>query len=179
MKYKGDTLIKTICLLVYYLFAQYLPQSGRIFNIGGLLRRYLCQKIFLKCGEKVNIERKAYFGNGANICIGSYSGIGVNAIIPNDTIIGDYVMMGPNCYILSQNHAFDRVDIPMGLQGFTETKRTIIEDDCWIGRDVLMTPGRHISQGSIIAARCCLTKDFPPFSVVGGNPSKFIKQRNI
>lgn len=85
--------------------------------------------------------------------------------------------MGANCYILPHNHAFDRTDIPMCQQGFNEKKQTIIEDDVWIGRDVLMTPGRHISKGSIIAGGCVLCKDFPEYSIVGGNPSKFIKSR--
>ena len=52
-----------------------------------------------------------------------------------------------------------------------------IEDDVWIGRNVLMTPGRHIAKGSIIAAGCVLTKDFPEYSIIGGNPGKFIRSR--
>ena len=86
-------------------------------------------------------------------------------------------MMGPNCYIFSINHETSRTDIPMRLQGNTAPKYTIIEDDVWIGRNVLMTPGRHIAKGSIIAAGCVLTKDFPEYSIIGGNPGKFIRSR--
>lgn len=85
--------------------------------------------------------------------------------------------MGPNCFILSQNHDFSRTEIPMRLQGFRERARTIIEDDVWIGRDVLMTPGRTIKRGTIIGARCLLCKDFPEYSIVGGNPSRLIRYR--
>ena len=53
----------------------------------------------------------------------------------------------------------------------------IIGNDVWIGRDVHMTPGRTIADGSIIAMCAVLTKDFPPYSVVGGNPAKLIKSR--
>ena len=53
----------------------------------------------------------------------------------------------------------------------------IIGNDVWIGRDVHMTPGRTIADGSIIAMASVLTKDFPPYSVVGGNPAKLIKSR--
>lgn len=101
----------------------------------------------------------------------------MNACIPGNTKIGNDVMMGPNCYILPHNHSFDRTDIPMRKQGFTEKKQTIIEDDVWIGRDVTMTPGRIIKKGSIIAACAVLTKDFPEYSIVGGNPAKFLKSR--
>lgn len=85
--------------------------------------------------------------------------------------------MGHNCYILSQNHRFDDLSLPMGNQGYILGKQTIIEDDVWIGRDVLMTTGRTVKKGLIIAARCVLTKDFPEYSIVGGNPSKLIRSR--
>lgn len=64
-------------------------------------------------------------------------------------------MRGPNCFIFSSNHSFDRVDIPMMLQGTTNRKKTYIEDDVWIGRNVTMTSGRYIKKGTIVGA-CCL-----------------------
>jgi maltose O-acetyltransferase len=164
---------KYILLVLYYYFARFLP-SGKF---GKFVRYHICKRIFKKCGNNVNVERLATFGKGFNIEIGDNSGIGINAHIPNNTIIGNNVMMGPNVYILSGNHEFGRTDIPMIEQGLQLDKRTFIEDDCWIGRNVLMTPGRTIKKGSIIAAGCVLCKDFPEYSIVGGNPSKLIKSR--
>ena len=168
---------KIICLVIYYSFARFLPKSHTCFNIGGAVRYMLCKHIFKKCGKDVNIERGAWFGTGANLEIGDCSGIGINAHIPSDTIIGKYVMMGPNCFILDVNHKIDDTDIPMALQGHSIRKTTIIEDDVWIGRSVSMTPGRYISKGSVVAMNCVLTKDFPAYSIIGGNPSKLIKMR--
>ena len=133
--------------------------------------------IFKKCGKNVNVERYANFGSGRNIEIGDNSGLGINCCIPSNTIIGKNVMMGPNCYILPHNHAFERTDIPMIEQGNTPKLQTIIEDDVWIGRNVTMTPGRILKKGSIIGACAVLTKDFPEYSIVAGNPAKFIKSR--
>lgn len=65
----------------------------------------------------------------------------------------------------------------MMFQGMTVRKTTIIGEDVWIGQNVTMTPGRHIARRSIIAVGCVLTKDFPEYSVVGGNPSKLLKSR--
>ena len=166
-----------ICLALYYGFAQFLPKSNTFFNVGGGIRYCLCKHIFKKCGKHVNIERKAFFASGIDIEIGDYSGIGINAHIPNGTIIGDYVMMGPNCFILDVNHKVSDVDTPMCFQGHVPKKITRIGNDVWIGRDVHMTPGRTIADGSIIAMGAVLTKDFPPYSVVGGNPAKLIKSR--
>lgn len=86
-------------------------------------------------------------------------------------------MMGPNCYIFSNSHKTDRTDIPILKQGSTKNKQTIIGNDVWIGRDVIMSPGRHISDGTIIGMRTVLTKDFPPYSVVGGAPCRLLKKR--
>ena len=81
--------------------------------------RYVCCKhIFKYCGKNVNIERKAFFASGSNLCIGDNSGLGINAFVPADTIIGKNVMMGPDCYILGANHESKRLDIPMIHQGF-------------------------------------------------------------
>lgn len=175
------SLKKMFYLFIYYSFLYYLPSSVCIISpIGKLSRklRYLCcRRIFRYCGENVNIERKANFGSGLNIEIGDNSGIGINASIPSNTVIGRNVMMGPNCYILAMNHIFDKTEIPMITQGFSTKKTTYIGDDVWIGRDVLMTPGRVVKRGSIVAAGCVLCKDFPEYSIVGGNPSVLIKTR--
>lgn len=172
---------KTFYLLLYYLFLQYLPESNfRIRLIGRLsrkLRAWCCSHIFEYCGKNINVHQRAYFGNGSKIRLGDNSGLGRNCYVPNNLVVGDNVMMGPNCYILLQNHRTDDIKTPMIFQGMAEPKQTIIEDDVWIGRNVLMTPGRHIRKGSIIAGACVLCKDFPEYSVVGGNPSKLIKSR--
>lgn len=168
---------KLVCLMLYYGFAQYLPKSNTYGNVGGVIRYALCKHTLKKCGKHVNIERKAFFASGIDIEIGDYSGIGINAHIPNGTIIGNYVMMGPNCFILDVNHDISDTTRPMCQQGMTEKKITRIGNDVWIGRDVHMTPGRTISDGSVIAMRSVLTKDFPPYSIVGGNPAKLIRYR--
>lgn len=164
-------------LSLYYSFAIYLPDSNGPIKWGTKVRRYVCKRIFKKCGKGVMIHRGAHFGIGINIEIGDYSDIGVNAVIPSDTVIGDYVLMAPNCYIFASNHEFSDTSIPIKRQGVTEKKKTIIGNDVWIGRNVTMTPGRHIKDGTIIGACCVLTKDFPEYSIVGGNPSKLIRSR--
>lgn len=167
------------CLMFYYGVCRYLPVSYNIL-LGGVakrLRYFCCKNIFKKCGRNVNVERMACFGSGLEIEIGDNSGLGINCNVPSNTIIGSNVMMGPNCYILARNHKFDRVDVPMCEQDFLPNQQTFIDDDVWIGRDVLMTPGRTIKRGSIIAGGCVLCKDFPDYSIIGGNPSRLIRSR--
>lgn len=54
---------------------------------------------------------------------------------------------------------------------------TVIGNDVWIGRESVIMPGVKVGDGSIIAAYSIVTKDIEPYSVVGGNPAKFIKKR--
>ena len=158
-------------------FVTFLPVLRKWGGVSSKLRNWTCRHIFEYCGKNVNIEKGAWFGRGTRLHIGDNSGLGINCVIPDGSIIGNDVMMGPNCYIHGLNHCFERTDIPMRLQGFTQCKPVTIDDDVWIGRDVTIMVGRHIAKGSIIAANCVLTKDFPEYSIVGGNPGKLIRNR--
>ena len=87
-------------------------------------------------------------------------------------------MMAPKVHIVANNHYFSNTDKPMCFQGSPNNKPvTVIEDDCWIGVRVIMTPGRHVKKGTIVAAGAVLTKDFDEYSIVGGNPAKLIRKR--
>ena len=173
----NQTITARICLCLYYGFAIYLPQSYKYRGIPGKIRRALCKKIFYKTGKSFNIEKGAKFGNGRLVEIGDYSGIGINCTVPNNIVIGNYVMMGPNCYILDSNHQFKDTSIPMMFQGYTQKKKTIIEDDVWLGVNVTMTAGRHLCKGTIVGAGSIVTKDFPEYSIIGGNPAKLLRLR--
>ncbi|MFO0936388.1 MAG: Vat family streptogramin A O-acetyltransferase [Gemmataceae bacterium] len=54
---------------------------------------------------------------------------------------------------------------------------TIIGNDVWIGYDALLMPGVKVGDGAIIAAGAVVTSNVPPYTIVGGNPAKPIKQR--
>lgn len=166
-------------LIIYYGLARFLPGSYTFFfgRLSMIFRRFVCKHIFAYCGSNVNIDRMVTFGSGFRIRIGNNSGMGAHSVIDSNIIIGENVMMGPRCYILTENHCTERTDIPMCQQGYSIRKQTVIGNDVWIGREVLFTPGRTIKDGCIIAARTCLCKDFPEYSVVGGNPARVIKTR--
>ena len=179
MNLKGHTISikQLICLVLYYTIAKRLPDSNGGIKFGTRYRGFLCKRIFKKCGKHIMVHKNANFGIGIDIEIGDNSDLGINCVVPNGTIIGSNVLMAPNCYIFPYNHKFDDITIPIRSQGKTERKITVIGDDVWIGRNVTMMPGRTIKKGSIIGACCVLTKDFPEYSVVGGNPSRLLKTR--
>lgn len=172
-------LFRAFWLAIYYGFGYWLPNSylpifGKPSN---WIRVHCVRHIFAKCGKIRTINRKVDFHKGTYIEMGDESGIGAHCDIPEDLIIGKHVMISRNVFILNRNHKFDRIDIPINDQGFYDSKQTIIEDDVWIGLRSILTPGRRVRKGTIVAMGSVLTKDFPEYSIVGGNPSKLIKSR--
>lgn len=171
-KVLGYILLKTI--------GQLLPAANcriRILGIAGKKFRAICGKMFLNsCGDNVNIYKNTLISS--RVELGSNSDIGYKARIQGKCIIGQYVMMGPECQIWTINHAHSSIDIPMGLQGAEQEKPVIIEDDVWIGSRVIILPGVTIGRHSIIGAGAVVGKSIPEYSVAVGNPAKVIKRRN-
>ena len=169
-------LIRAFAILTYDLIAVHLPASHQKWSFGAKRLRAFCARHMLtSCGENVNVERHARFGRG--VTLGDRSGIGINASIGEQTHIGSDVMMGPDCVIYTRNHRFDRLDIPMREHGYGPVEPVEIGDDCWIGGRVTILPGVHVGNGAVIAAGAVVTKDVPPYAVVGGVPAKIIYNR--
>lgn len=87
-------------------------------------------------------------------------------------VIGNRVQFGPNVSIYSAGHdtsVLSRIK-------FVEFGHPVfIEDDCWIGGNVVILPGVRIGKGSTVGAGSVVTKDIPPYSVAVGNPCKVRK----
>lgn len=161
-------------LRIYNLFGRGLPISYE-FKPAKIIRYYLGSKIIEDIGKNVNIEKGAKFTS--RVKVGDNSGLGINCNLVGDILIGKDVMMGPEVSIYTTNHAHDKINIPMNLQGYTESKPVIVEDDVWIGTRVIILGGVKIGKGSIIGAGSVVTKSIPPYSIVAGNPAKIIKSR--
>jgi virginiamycin A acetyltransferase len=54
---------------------------------------------------------------------------------------------------------------------------TVVGNDVWIGYDALIMPGVKIGDGAVVAARAVVTRDVPPYAVVGGNPATVLRRR--
>lgn len=170
-------IIRIGVILFYELIAKNLPFSYSKFNLGQLyLRRWVLKNLSPKVGTNVNLERKVWIINWNNVEIGNNSGIGMNSRI-GSVQIGNNVLMGPECCILTNDHEFSDTTIPMNCQGYKGEAKVIIEDDVWIGQRVIILPGVRIGQGSIIGAGSVVTKNVESYSIIGGNPAKLIRSR--
>lgn len=149
-------------------------QLGHTWKIPYAIRWCAGKLYFEHCGKRVDIGRKTKLSS--QLSIGDYSGIGGYAHIHGEVQIGSYVMMAANCAFIAENHNFDRLDIPMGAQGSVKS-RIVIGNDVWIGYRVTVLAGVTVGDGAVIAAGAVVTKDVPPYAVVGGVPARVIKYR--
>ena len=81
--------------------------------------------------------------------------------------------MSQGAYLCTASH-----DISDSLNPLV-TAPIIIEDQAWVAADAFVSMGVTVGQGAVIGARACVFKDVEPWTVVGGNPAKFIKRREI
>ncbi|RXK81794.1 acyltransferase [Filimonas effusa] len=129
-------------------------------------------------GTKAVIEDFCTINNGVGaVSIGNHSLVGMSNVIIGPVSIGNNVIMAQNIVASGLNHTYTDVTLPIQAQNVT-TAPIVIEDDCWIAANVVITAGVTIGKHSVIAGGSVVTKDIPPFSVAAGNPAKVIKQYN-
>ncbi len=136
------------------------------------------QKINLK--GKARIHATASIRNAQNIYVGYNSHINHNCCIWADgnsrIVLGDNLLMGPGVKMFSSNHGTESGE-PMTFQKRKEAD-IIIGDDVWIGANSIILAGVEIGKGAIIAAGSVVTRNIPPYVIVGGVPAKVIKKRD-
>lgn len=128
-----------------------------------------------------NKSRKIFF-RLTNVTIGEGSVLSPNIIVSDDykplLKIGKRTAIGGNSAIICDSNPNNSLlkDIPYIKEHLITTKEVIIEDDVWMGYNVVILPGVTIGKGSIIGAGSVVTKDVPPGCVYAGVPAKLIKE---
>ena len=130
-------------------------------------------------GNYSTIEDFTTINNGVGaVYIGSNSRIGLGSVIIGPVTIGNNVILAQNTVMSGLNHNYTDVNIPIYVQGETVSKITV-EDDCWIGANVVITAGVTIGKHSVVAGGAIVNKDVPPYCVVVGNPARVVKKYNF
>ncbi|KAK1933800.1 Maltose O-acetyltransferase [Phytophthora citrophthora] len=143
---------------------------GEYTEADALLARLLGAK-----GQKCFIEAPFHCDYGYNIRLGDdvYMNVGCVLLDVCPITIGNRVLLAPNVQLYTASHPLD----PKKRAAKLEIGKPItIEDDAWIGGNVVIVPGVTIGRGAVIGAGSVVTKDVPPMCVFAGNPAKFIKK---
>ena len=140
------------------------------------------KSLFKKCGKNLFIGENCTFIFN-HISLGNYVSIGSNSVFLTaeaEINIGNYVMFGPNVTIVTGNH---RIDV-LGKYMYNVTEKlpendtdVNIEDDVWVGANVIILKGVTVGRGSVIAAGSLVNKDVEPYSIYAGVPAKLIRKR--
>lgn len=153
--------------------------------------RYIKMQLF-KIKWKIKNKNKFTYATSffdiENVKVGKYTYGGIS--VSNDVkdaklVIGNFCSIAENVhFMLGSEHALNRISTYpfqvyfMGADREAISKGDIIvKDDVWIGRNALIMSGVNIGQGAVIAAGAVVTKDVPPYAIVGGVPAKVIRYR--
>ena len=157
-------------LIVWRLFASWLP-----YFIGNRWRVRLLKRFGMKhCGH-VTVYPSAKVWAPWNVEMGSYVAIddAVNLYSADKITIGTKVAISREAFICTASHHITKPNRPLVTAPIT------IGDGVWIGARAIVLPGVTIGEGAVVAAGAVVTKDVEPWAVVGGNPAKFIKKREL
>lgn len=89
--------------------------------------------------------------------------------------IGDYCLFAPRVYISDADHIYTDIFQPIVQQGATCHRSIIVEENCWLGINTVISGSLTLGRGSVVGANAVVTRDIPPFCVVVGNPAQIVK----
>ena len=140
----------------------------------------------IRIGNNVNIgpytiiEATGVISNlGLGCSIGNNSGLGAFSFVgaAGGVRIGNDVIMGQRVSFHSENHNFDQLDLPIREQGISR-QGIAVDDNCWIGANVVFLDGAHVGSGSVVAAGAVVRGVFPSNAIIAGVPAKLVRLRD-
>ena len=149
-----------------------------LLHLVGLIPSHCCRRFFyrlagIKIGKGSTIHTGARFYDPRNINIGEDSIIGEGVVLDgrDKLIIGNHVDIATEVMIYNSEHDINDENF------IAKNSPVKIEDYVFIGPRVIILAGVAIGRGAIVAAAAVVTKDVPPYAIVGGVPAKIIGER--
>jgi acetyltransferase-like isoleucine patch superfamily enzyme len=122
------------------------------------------------------VEDFCTVNNGVgDVIIGNNTLVGMGNVIIGPVKIGDEVIFAQNVVLSGLNHNYEDIESSIVKQNVS-TAPIVVQSECWIGANVVVTAGVVIGKHSVVAAGSIVTKNVPPYSVVVGNPARVIKR---
>lgn len=166
-KNKLQRFLWNICYMVLFR-----PLAGPLFRKW----RNIILRIFgMKIGYKCAVSADAKIWAPWNVTLGQYVALaGKSQIYAVDKIeIGDKVTVSQGAYLCTASHDINYINKPL------IHKPIKIDSYAWICAEAFVGMGVTIGEGAIVGARSAVFKDVEPWTIVGGNPAKYIKRREV
>lgn len=163
-------LVRLLWGVVWSLFARPLPRS-----MGSGWKRFLLRLFGAKIHPTAIVYSSAKVYYPANLEMEEYSCLASDVDCYNVALlrIGANTTVSQGAYLCTASH-----DITNPLNQLI-TAPIVIEDQAWVAAGAFVGMGVKIGQGVVVGARAVVFKDVEAWTVVGGNPAKFIKKRII
>lgn len=149
----------------------------RVFFLNGFRRwrNFILRLFGAKIGNNTLIYASVKIWAPWNLEVGSFSAIGRHVDIYNQgrVRIGSNTIISQKSYICASSHHHTTASLVW------YSAPVHIHDQVWVCADAFIGPGVTIAEGVVVGARSAVFKDTDPWTVVGGNPAKFIKNREI
>jgi len=137
------------------------------------------------CNSKINFVSQGYGGVTLGGDLRKFK-IDITSHLKSNTFIecsggvtiGRYFHTGRGLTIFSTNHNYENATM-IPYDEVSVDKPVVIKDFVWCGANVTIVPGVTVGEGVVIGAGSVVVKDIPGYAVVGGNPAKVIKYRDI
>lgn len=136
-------------------------------------RRFLLRCFGARVGAAVHIYNSAIVYMPWNLAIGDWSAVGEDVLIYNlgPVTIGQRVTISHRAHLCAGTHDYTKPDLPL-------LKPPIrVGSQAWICADAFVGPDVTVGEGAVVGARAVVLKDVEGWTVVGGNPARFIKPR--
>lgn len=158
------------------LLAPLYQQRGRGSKIYGSVRMDTPPYRRFVLGRRSVVESFCCINNAVgDVIIGDNTRIGLHTTVIGPVEIGSNVNLAQGIVVTALNHNFTDCTRRIDEQGISTAKVTI-GNDVWIGANATVLPGVTIGNHSVVAAGAVVTKDVPPYSLVGGVPAKILKK---
>ena len=148
------------------------------FSFFGALKSAVLRMLGAKVGKRVIFYPGLWIMPCKNLTIGDDVDLAYGVLITTGggVKIGDRTMVGYRAQIISGGHIIPPKPERMFDAG-DQYEPVEIKNDVWIGGNAMILPGVTIGEGAVVAAGSVVTKDVPPFAIVGGSPAKLIRNR--
>jgi len=143
---------------------------GRLHGLG--LRLYLYRRIGLRVGKNCVIRRGIYLASPNHLEVGDGSFLGrASLYCTGGVTIGKNVNVSDGVVIITAKHDVNSPKFEASYEPI------IIQDWAWIATNAIILGGVTVGEGAVVAAGAVVTKDVPPYAIVGGNPAQVIGER--
>ncbi len=153
-------------------FLLFRPFAGPLFR---QWRNVVLRLFGMKMGSNCAINARAKIWAPWNVILGQFVSIGAKSQVyaVDNIMIGDKVTISQGAYLCTASHDINSINKPL------IHKPIKINAFAWVCADTFVGMGVTIGEGAVVGARAAVFKDVEPWTVVGGNPAKFIKKRVI